>query len=197
MSEFYFYHLQANANHHGQMLDDLNALPERSQLWGVFSGLFGLASNELFVVSSAQLDAFPSDSKVLSQERWQATARPTSAAGLVEPGLYVFRRFHVRNADVEELVELSQAAWQTFEHGENYASQPVGLFRPDADADTNIERSDADAIVRMQLVTWYDGFPSWSASRTPHPDASENFRRRHQLTTTTYAIATQLQVPGA
>lgn len=44
----------------------------------------------------------------------------------------------------------------------------------------------------MLLCTWYDGLNSWQRSRTPAPEATENFRRRHALTSGTIAFATRL-----
>ena len=44
----------------------------------------------------------------------------------------------------------------------------------------------------MLLLTWYDGFESWQASRAPHPDALANFQRRAALTGGTVAYATRL-----
>jgi hypothetical protein len=90
--------------------------------------------------------------------------------------------FEVRPEDCDEIVALSSQAWETFEGSDRYASQPRGLFRP---------RSRLGAQ-RMLLVTWYDGFASWETSRTPAPQASENFRRRHALTGGTVAYATRL-----
>jgi len=42
--------------------------------------------------------------------------------------LYVFRFFEVRNADVEEVADLSRQAWETFENSDAYLSEPQGLF---------------------------------------------------------------------
>ncbi len=158
------------------------------QLWGVFGGLFGVAANELLVVSATQgedAQAFPErvDDTVVVNEIWQPTARPQSTAPCDKPGLYVFRRFHVMLEHVDEFVLLSQQAWQTFEHINAYAAEPMGLFQPPPDA---------DGVARMMLVTWYDSFSAWETSRTPAPAAQENFQRRHGLTLTTYAVATRL-----
>jgi hypothetical protein len=48
----------------------------------------------------------------------------------------------------------------------------------------------------MLLCTWYDGFASWETSRAPAAAARENFRRRHALTASTWAIATRLVPPS-
>ncbi len=158
----------------------------QGQLWGVFNGYFGLARNELFVISASEdnpAGLIAASPFAVAAQSWSATARPTSIQPCSTPGLYVFRRFHVKAEDVDEVVQLSREAWQTFEHTKAYAAEPKGLFRPPADE---------AGIVKLMLVTWYDGFASWQISRQPDPAAQDNFRRRHALTLTTYAIATQL-----
>lgn len=182
MLKFYFHKLRADENTTAELLPLVLADPPGKQYWGVFRGLFGLAANELIVVST---DGFAAALQpwTIQQENWQPTVRPLDVQPCSQPGLYVFRRFHVRRQDVDEVVHLSTQAWRTFAGATDYAAEPMGLFQPDADE---------EGIVKLQLVTWYDGFASWQHSRKPHPQAAENFRRRQQLTLTTYAIATQL-----
>lgn len=165
--------------------------------WGIWRGLFGIASNEMLIMAAgttaggvveAARPALPQDVAVVDSAALQATVRPASATPLTEPGLYVFRFFEVRPGDCDEIVALSEQAWQTFETATDYASRPVGLFRPDGDA--------GRPWTRMLLVTWYDGFASWETSRTPAPAARENFRRRHALTGGTVAYAARLVPPG-
>ena len=173
--------------------------------WGIWQGLFGLRSNELIMVtcwppgafassvlraawsavdaSSALRAALAADVAVVDSADFVATLRPADATPRTRPGLYVFRFFDVRARDVDEIVALSGAAWTTFESSASYASEPQALFRlRDATADAG----------RMLLLTWYDGFQSWQASRAPHPDALANFQRRAALTGGTVAYATRL-----
>jgi hypothetical protein len=160
--------------------------------WGAWSGLFGIASNELVLMTSArsrdhagqlraQLQSLPCT--VGELHLLVPTVRPTGTVPLERPGLYVFRFFDIYNADVDEIAALSQEAWTTFETAANYQAQPQGLFCLQ-------DRSDARGI--MLLCTWYDGFESWQASREPPPQARANFQRRHQLTLGTNAFATRL-----
>ena len=160
--------------------------------WGMWHGLFGLASNELLVVTcwpraanaSALLrDALPREMAVHDSADFVATVRPDDVSPRTKPGLYVFRFFSLANVDVEEIAQLSLTAWATFEANTTYAAQPQGLF---------CERDRSAARGRMLLLTWYDGFASWQASRAPHPDASANFQRRAALTNGTTAYATRL-----
>ena len=164
-------------------------------LWGVWEGLFGVASNELIVVAAASGERTEADfTAVLDNDRvtirdsllMAPTVRPEGTAPCQAPGLYVFRFFEVATANVAEVAELSRQAWETFENADDYASEPQGLFRP---YDQAIESG------RMLLVTWYDGLESWQTSRAPDPAAVENFRRRRALTDGTVALATRLIAP--
>jgi len=162
------------------------------QPWGAWSGLFGIASNELVLVTHAtaldhataltsSLTGLPG--RLTEQHVLDATARPTDARRLTRQGLYVFRFFDVRSTDVEEIIALSSDAWTRFEASDAYRAQPLGLFREHA---PRAERG------VMLLCTWYDGFASWQMSRTPAPAATANFRRRHALTGGTVAYAVRL-----
>lgn len=163
-------------------------------LWGEFNGLFGVGSNERFVVSWVPEDALEGtslmwssapDIAVLERHVLVPTVRPSSPQPLSEPGLYVFRFFVVDNASVDEVTRLSQEAWTTFEATSDYRAEPKALFcQADRDAERGV----------MLLVTWYDGFGSWETSRQPAPAARENFLRRHELTHGTIAYATRLVI---
>ena len=104
-----------------------------------------------------------------------------------DPGLYVFRFFFIDPASTDEIAALSKEAWTTFEGGGDYQTEPKALFKK---AEPNPERD------IMLLVTWYDGFGSWEASRRPPPEARQNFQRRRELTHGTVAFATRLATPG-
>ncbi len=172
--------------------DDYAALaPARP--WGAFFGLFGVASNELILVTYGEVegvdDAIAAIAEVAGVETLllEPTVRPTEAAPRSREGLYVFRFFDVERKDVDEIAALSLQAWKDFENVDRYAAEPQALFRQhDLSAPSG----------RMLLCTWYDGLNSWQASRTPPGKASENFRRRHMLTRGTIAYATRLLPPA-
>ncbi len=160
--------------------------------WGVFGGLFGVASNELLVVAASPepraLDdytaALGGKLEVRKAERFEPTVRPTRIEARERPGIYVFRFFRVSEASVAEFVELSDGAWVTFEGADDYAAEPQGLFRqavagPGGDLD-------------MLLVTWYENLAAWQTSRNPDPEAAGRFQRRRALTRHTVAFATTL-----
>lgn len=160
--------------------------------WGAWSGLFGVGSNEIILMTTsdrtdhvAMLNARVASAAgaIVEQHLLVATARPADLRPLTRPGLYVFRFFDVRNADVDAIVALSREAWTTFESTQSYRAEPQGLFCQN-------DRRAARGV--MLLCTWYDGFESWQASRAPPPEAAANFRRRHALTQGTIAYATRL-----
>ncbi len=196
-----YFRLRARARDSGGLLEALEKLTLPAwqsagiRCWGIWQGLFGVASNELLVMAAARGDrlpadareALPGDADVLDTLRLASTARPERVAALPAEGVYVFRFFEVDVKDCDEIVELSREAWETFEDTDRYASRPQGLFRP---------RDQPEGTGRMLLVTWYDGFASWETSRSPAPEARENFRRRHQLTAGTVAYATRLATPN-
>lgn len=160
-----------------------------AKVWGVFHGLFGVASNELIVVTYGDVDgvhdAISAMDDVVGARTLllEPTVRPTEHAPRTREGLYVFRFFDVEHKDVDEIAALSFEAWKTFENVDAYRAEPQGLFR----------QQDASAEApRMLLCTWYDGLNSWQASRTPAEAARDNFRRRHTLTKGTIAYATRL-----
>ncbi len=138
MNHFYYQKLRARTNHSQDLLGEINLGQHiEGQRWGVFTGLFGLASNEVIVVGSLA-DAAPTPEPsplAVAAELWEPTARPLTTDPCHRDGLYVFRRFHVRPEHVDEVVALSAEAWNTFEVSDSYAAQPQGLFRPPPDQD--------------------------------------------------------------
>ena len=158
-------------------------------LWGAFHGLFGIASNELVVVTYGDVagvdKAIAGVPGVVAVETLQLepTVRPTVHEPRRREGLYVFRFFDVAHKDVDEIAALSFEAWKDFENADAYDAVPQGLFR---------QHDVGAANGRMLLCTWYDGLQSWQTSRTPPGRAAEHFGKRHRLTRGTIAYATRL-----
>ena len=177
-----------NAVHETLRDDDYAALRPASP-WGAFHGLFGVASNELIVVTYGDVagvdGALATTPGVVAVDTLllEPTVRPTTDEARTREGLYVFRFFEVAHKDVDEIAALSFEAWKDFEAADVYDALPQGLFR---------QRNVSAPHGRMLLCTWYDGLNSWQASRTPPGRASENFRKRHLLTRGTIAYATRL-----
>ncbi len=165
-------------------------------LYGIFFGLFGLATNELYLMATRE-DIGPSSegttplSKLITDHNFSLresylltpTVRPTEHTTRTKGGIYVFRWFDVYNRDVEEIVKLSDEAWVTFEGG--FDSEVQGLF---AERDRSHERG------KMLLLTWYRDLSVWEASRRPPEEARERFLKRHNLTIESIPIATRLFV---
>jgi hypothetical protein len=95
-------------------------LPEAGRsgysLYGIFFGLFGLASNELYLMATKE-DGGPSsggitplaglvtEHKFSLRENFHLnpTVRPTEHSKRTRNGLYVFRWFLIHNRDVDEM----------------------------------------------------------------------------------------------
>lgn len=160
-------------------------------IWGAFFGLFGLGSNELILVTTDNVanmdDRLGAIDAVDSSETLylEPTVRPNDYEPRTREGLYVFRFFDVRNSDVDEIAQLSKTAWTTFEVSDEYQAVPQALF---------CEQDRSSEFGKMLLCTWYDGLNSWQVSRTPAPEASENFRARAKLTLNATPYATRLIV---
>ena len=114
------------------------------------------------------------------------TARPVAGTPPDKKGLYVHRWFRIKTEHMHAFVELSEQAWATFES--RFAAQIQGLFRE--------EPPEGDET-QLLLLTWYDSFATWQASRDPAKDrdAWPLFLRRHELTLQTEAHATDIVFP--
>ncbi len=176
---------------HSEFLPSLHATGAR--VWGAFAGLFGLAADEVFVMTSSPSGSDPSslvqqavaksDGLAISEQHALApTVRPTDEAPLEREGLYVVRLWQTETRDIEEFVSLSADFWRVFEGGKGWQNESVGLFAPS-------QPSGEHSV--LVSVTWYDGFSSWEASRTVLP-ANANVMRRAELTLNTTAYATRL-----
>lgn len=87
-------------------------------VFGIFASLFGLASNEIYLVTFGKTPAslsFPDNVKLLSIQSFNPTIRPQVNQAMTRPGVYVFRWFSVASDAVDEIVQLSGDAWPTFE----------------------------------------------------------------------------------
>ena len=161
-------------------------------VWGLWQGVCGPGAHQLIVMSAHQsLDDgwhAPTDCAVEAQWRLKATARPQTPHPLTRSGIYVFRNFWLPYADIGQAVELSSAAWQTFEGAEAYSAEPMGLFAP-------AEPLQATEECVLHLLTWYPNFAAWETSRQPDEQAMQRFKARRALTRTTAAVATRLLLP--
>jgi hypothetical protein len=163
-------------------------------LYGLWAPLFGLASNQVVmmtqwaapagVVHTVTETSMAVEGMVHVESHVVVpTVRPTTSAPPQKPGLYVHRWFLVEPQHVEEVVELSATAWDTFE--QRFDVEIIGCFRT--------LREDTEAA-ELMLLTWYPNLAAWETSRQfdQVPAARQRFLRRQQLTKRTTAIATTL-----
>jgi hypothetical protein len=157
-------------------------------VFGVFQGLFGLDSNELYLVvnSETEIGSFGdqlsgSSYQLVNSTNLVPTERPTEHSARTQEGIYVFRWFDVLNNNVEEIAALSARAWVTFEGG--FDTEVQGLFA---------EHDRKSAQGKMLLITWYKDLNVWQQSRQPPEEARENFLRRQALTLQAHPVATRL-----
>ena len=157
------------------------------EVFGIFASLFGLASNEIYLVTFGETQtslSFPDDVELISTHLFNATLRPLDHQPRTRPGIYVFRWFSVLPNAVEEIIQLSYNAWPAFEG--SFETEVQGLF---------VEATGQPS--EMLLITWYKNLSAWEESRHPPEHARENFLRRHQLTLNAKPIATILNMPAS
>jgi hypothetical protein len=171
----------------------LSVIRERSKAmsnWGVFPGLFGLGTNEAYWVVEGAVSAPPiapdEQIQLISQTTLTPTLRPETFAPVEKEGVYVFRWFELPMSHVEEVVQLSGKAWETFESG--FDTEVQGLFT------TQPPFSSGLSYYQMLLVTWYRDLSVWQDSRAPDDQARELFQKRQSLLESARPIATRLFV---
>lgn len=181
--KFHFYHLKdATQSNNVSLLKGL----QNESGWGAFSGAFGIATNEMYWVTNEGVDNLAIQDRVIGRCDLTATVRPTDDKPLTKPGLYVFRWFEVDVQHTDEVVRLSNEAWQTFEGG--FDTEVQGLFTTNGFKVGGIEPS-------MLLITWYRDLATWQESRAPDPKARKRFLARQALMKSALPIATRLEVP--
>lgn len=169
------------------------------ELYGLWSPLFGLASNQIVLMTSwdSPNGVIPNVTETLmavdglvnvDNHMVVPTARPTTNTPPHKPGLYVHRRFLIEPHHVDEAVELSDTAWKTFEQA--FEMEVIGFFR-------TIEPQ--TELAELMLLNWYPNLAAWEASRNLElaPEARQRFRRRLELSKEMRAIATSLEGAGS
>jgi hypothetical protein len=169
------------------------------QLYGVWSPLFGLASNQVVLMTS-----WSEQEGVMQQVTGTLmavegivhvdhhmvvpTVRPTTGAFPHKPGLYVHRWFLLDSRHVDEAVALSATAWESFEH--TFEVEIIGFFR-------TVEPQ--TELAELMLLNWYPNLAAWEKSRHAElaPEARKQFVRRRELSQVTRAIATSLEGEGS
>ncbi|MFV0260440.1 MAG: hypothetical protein ACK5PP_18560 [Acidimicrobiales bacterium] len=187
------------ATHAEAIGEHLSSLLDRGQVYGLFTPLFGLASDQLVVMTSwpdasganatavAALESAPEVVEV-AHRVVESTARPTGDDPPIRPGVYVHRTFDLRPSRLDQAVKLSVDAWGSFEQA--FEARVVGLFRT-----CDLPEEEAE----LTLLNWYPDLAAWEASRDPDgaPDAATRFAERRELTDRTRAICTRLIIPAS
>jgi hypothetical protein len=164
-------------------------------VWGVWTALFGMSSNELVVATAwpddatpvATLqDALPDGIRVVSSYELAPTVQPTSSEPVTRDGIYVHRFFRTREQHMQRIVDLSVEAWKTFATSDQYGTEQIAFFRPRARA------GDGDTPGEMLLISWYPDFANWEKSRQFPPEALALFRKRAELVDSMLPFAMRL-----
>ncbi len=186
---YQIFHLKDNrGSTNMQLLREIRNLA-RADSWGVFPGIFGLGTNELYWLLLSTETSCPlklEGVELVGQSTLSPTVRPLVHEPRTKPGIYVFRWFEVVEQHVEEVVRLSGEAWETFEGG--FDTEVQGLF-------TVLPGMKVSQVsCRMLLVTWYKDLNVWQASRAPDPEAQQRFIARQALLDSAVPIATRLEL---
>jgi hypothetical protein len=166
-------------------------------LWGAWAAIFGIAGNEVIIVTNAAPDLDLRGGVEAAVSAWDGveiidehlmtpTIRPARTSRLATPeGIYVIRYFDLLRSDIDEFVRLSDQGWPSFEADEEFDFQPQGLFVREGES----ERTS------MVLITWYESLASWQRSRQFPEDARKAFQQRGTFTLRSIAYATRLLQP--
>ncbi len=174
------------------------------QLYGVWAGQVGLSANQGIVVTvwtdlqAAKRNggaAIAGMNAIVAAEAlyMEPTARPVTPAPPQGPGMFAHRIFDVRRDDADRFVHLSDYAWPQFEHV--FGARVYALWR-----ETGHDR----AVDRLILLTRYNDYAAWEASRfwrpEPNPNATEaleRFKERREITIDTVVYTTRLATSDA
>jgi hypothetical protein len=174
------------------------------QLYGVWAGQIGLSANQGIVVTAwtdlqaakrSGGEAIAGIGAVSTSEAlyMEPTTRPSDPTPPEGPGVFAHRIFEVRRDDANRFIELSDYAWPQFEYV--FGTRVYALWR-----ETGHDR----AMDRLILLTRYNDYAAWEASRYWRPDpnptateALERFRERRAITVDTVVYTTRLATPAA
>lgn len=146
---------------------------------GLFrGGMFGLATNQLALLSAWENPAATSPCAELAQQNgWSlsdearliATVRPTDAKKIDRAGIYVIRWIRMLESDIDEYTRLCLETWPAFEAMTH--SRCYGVFRPLESAD----------VVKLLMLTWYASLTDWEQSRQLNPADQSKWARRSEM----------------
>ncbi|MFT5113116.1 MAG: hypothetical protein ACI8P9_002444 [Parasphingorhabdus sp.] len=152
-------------------------------------GMFGLATNQLWMLSSWQESAVNpdpqdwlsgSDCEIKAQGSLLPTVRPNDAEILTEQGIYVIRWINIKSEDIAEYTSLCVDTWPAFEAASK--ARCFGVFRV----------KDFDNPARILMLTWYASLLEWENSRRLEPDDVSKWARRSEMELSHWAEAGRL-----
>lgn len=158
---------------------------------GVFrGGMFGLATNQVAVMSAWKTDAFEAATmadlalqnewSISAQENLTQTVRPLQPQVIARRGIYVIRWIRLLARDIDEYTRLCLETWPRFEA--TTSSRCYGVFRP-------LELSEVSKIL---MLTWYATLTDWEESRQLDPIDVPKWGRRSEMELSHWAQAGRL-----
>jgi hypothetical protein len=194
--------VKAKSRHYGKAARALKDTPpdaitkQGGKPYGIWVPQLGLSSKDLIVMYSwpngkADHAANLADTFLLNLDdvagadtrRWKPTVRPVDNIAPDRKGLYIHRTMVFDVTDVPQVVEMSQAAWATFES--QFEARVYGFFQ---------DMDEQDGTTTLTLVSWYRDYTAWEESRNTDKDPGswEIFYKRGRLTRASWGISTSL-----
>ena len=151
-------------------------------------GQFGLATNQIAVLSHWVESESVDFDQLISQQDWQLsesqwlmpTVRPREPEKLTRQGIYVIRWIRMQTSDIPEFTQLCLETWPRFEA--TTQSRCFGVFKP-------VECGDVSKIL---MLTWYATLTDWEQSRQLDPDDAPKWGRRSEMELSHWAEAGRL-----
>jgi hypothetical protein len=158
---------------------------------GIFhGGMFGLATNQVAVLSAWPTDDFEAaimpglarhnQWSITEQVRLRQTVRPLQAEAIDRRGIYVIRWIRMLTSDIDEYTRLCLETWPRFEAATR--SRCYGVFQPLEDSE----------VSRLLMLTWYATLTDWENSRQLDPADSAKWGRRSEMELSHWAQAGRL-----
>lgn len=156
-------------------------------------GMFGLATNQVSVLSAWNGDTSPTESflskvdahnqVVVDQGEFVATVRPDTPEPIVLDGFYVIRWIRILSSDIAEYTGLCLETWPAFEA--SAACRCYGVFRS----------REENNVQKLLMLTWYGSLNDWELSRKLVPGDKAKWARRSEMELSHWADGARLIEP--
>ena len=123
---------------------------------------------------SNELEAMTGVSEVMTS-LWEVSLRAGDGPLETGPGFYIHRFEKYLSADVDEVLSLSEQAWETWEPF--WGGKVVGVWRDQDEVD------ESNGITRLMRITWYRDLEHWQETREAwlEPESFELLMERAAL----------------